>query len=373
MPPEDDCPLIYGAKPGYAEFALDCLARNRPAIVKSHHLVSRWPATRRWRCKDGTLNSDTLEQDCGHHSVTVADCSRRDFSDHVRLERTLSEVLTLWREGAGQSLYIKDWHLAQAEDSVAPAQKHSRLSSSFYEVLDLVEDDWLNRYYLSTTKDDFRFVYLGQAGTLTPVHRDVYCSYSWSTNIVGRKRWWLFPPAQAQWLRQGSQTIFDYRAIDPTAFPNAHRLCPYIIEQAPGETIFVPSGWYHQVENLDLCLSINHNWLNSYCLTNVCRAIIDKVEEVQLALADVKDLLETRSGDPNWQLQWHEVVQRLVEQDSGWSWTTFWQMVDHNSSIDVQQDPVSPSLRPADSFVAEQIARCRAMYSTRPESQIIAI
>ncbi len=32
--------------------------------------------------------------------------------------------------------------------------------------------------------------------------------------------------------------------------------------QGPGEIVFVPSGWWHQVENVSDCLSVNHNWIN---------------------------------------------------------------------------------------------------------------
>jgi hypothetical protein len=37
--------------------------------------------------------------------------------------------------------------------------------------------------------------------------------------------------------------------------------------QEPGEIIFVPSGWHHQVYNLEDTISINHNWLNAYNLS----------------------------------------------------------------------------------------------------------
>ena len=44
---------------------------------------------------------------------------------------------------------------------------------------------------------DYRFVYLGPAGTCTPLHADVLRSYSWSANVAGRKRWRLLPPQHA--------------------------------------------------------------------------------------------------------------------------------------------------------------------------------
>lgn len=33
--------------------------------------------------------------------------------------------------------------------------------------------------------------------------------------------------------------------------------------QGPGEALFVPPSWHHQVQNATPALSINHNWLNA--------------------------------------------------------------------------------------------------------------
>ncbi|GIL99699.1 hypothetical protein Vretimale_4849 [Volvox reticuliferus] len=41
---------------------------------------------------------------------------------------------------------------------------------------------------------DYRFCYLGPAGTWTPLHSDVLRSHSWSANVCGRKRWLMLHP-----------------------------------------------------------------------------------------------------------------------------------------------------------------------------------
>lgn len=66
-----------------------------------------------------------------------------------------------------------------------------------------------------TTTSDFRFTYLGPAGTYTPLHRDVYSSYSWSVNVAGRKMWWLFPPREEVWARilKNGEPVFDVRDL----------------------------------------------------------------------------------------------------------------------------------------------------------------
>lgn len=77
-------------------------------------------------------------------------------------------------------------------------------------------DDWLNYYYCNFADDDFRFVYIGVEGTFTSFHKDVYDSYSWSTNIFGRKLWTFWAPDDGERSHEGAQII-----------------------QEPGETMFV--------------------------------------------------------------------------------------------------------------------------------------
>jgi hypothetical protein len=85
-------------------------------------------------------------------------------------------------------------------------------------------------------RNDYRFTYMGPKGTFTPLHRDVYGSYSWSSNIIGRKRWWLIPPAIKHRFQKYAgphgpgepEMLFDLRELsDPDALDGV-----VIIEQA---------------------------------------------------------------------------------------------------------------------------------------------
>ena len=59
-----------------------------------------------------------------------------------------------------------------------------------------------------------------------------------------------------------------------------------LLLQEPGETIFVPSGWHHTVENLDDSLSINHNWLNAH---NIHWGLALLKQEHAAAAAQIED------------------------------------------------------------------------------------
>lgn len=85
---------------------------------------------------------------------------------------------------------------------------------------------------------------MGSPGTFTPLHCDVYGSYSWSSNICGTKIWRLFPPDQSKWLRRDpdsrtSGMIWDVREVDEKVFKDFGKTEPLTVVQRPGETIFV--------------------------------------------------------------------------------------------------------------------------------------
>lgn len=106
-----------------------------------------------------------------------------------------------WQDHDATSLlYVKDWHLARwvAHQPGLPV---------FYNTPPLFVDDWLNYHYCTFTEDDFRFVYIGVQGTFTPFHKDVYDSYSWSTNVIGTKLWTFWFPGDAHQKGESIQVV----------------------------------------------------------------------------------------------------------------------------------------------------------------------
>lgn len=279
----------------------------------------------------------------GDQIVSVALCDMRDFSDQKREDMRVDDAIT--RMLNGEQLYIKDWHLAL------------RTQSDFYNTPPIFFDDWMNDYYIGNTDDDFRFVYAGSASTFTGLHRDV-CgfkivlifdksdnitdrSYSWSANIIGRKRWVLFPPHTERYLRKqpdnpASEIVYDVRHVDRKIFKDfdkAEKDSTVIIQEA-GQIIFIPSGWYHQVENIDNCISINHNWSNSNCLLDMYASMKEEYLAVESSVMDIKDIIPD-------QREWYEVVNNLFAKSSGWNWTTFFAMLTtalENAGQDLRPD-----------------------------------
>lgn len=242
------------------EFEAHFLRRNVPCILTG---VGRdWLACKEWGC-GGQAALDALAARFGDEEVSVHDCSSTVAGRFRISEMRLADLFALWSRGEGSSLYLKDWNLALNDSS-----------TEYYVTPEHFSRDWLNGHAHSTEQaSDHRFVYIGRGGTFTPLHKDVLCSYSWSFNVAGMKRWWLVRPEDEPLLRGlDGELAHDLRNIDTSVLPNWDenaRARVLQVVQAPGEALFVPSCWVHQVLNeggpTDTIISINHNWLNGFC------------------------------------------------------------------------------------------------------------
>ena len=128
-------------------------------------------------------------------------------------------------------------------------------------------------------------IFIGPQGAVTPLHCDIWNSHAWLAQLVGRKRWILFSPDQRNLL-------YDHRvqpdAPDFDRFPLLKNARPLDCTIGPGDIIFVPSGWAHQVTSLDPTISLTYNYMGpgcfAPCLTNAVRELlIKRVKGVLLA------------------------------------------------------------------------------------------
>lgn len=103
--------------------------------------------------------------------------------------------------------------------------------------------------------------WLGPSGTVTPLH----CDYDDNifAQIWGVKRIFLSPPHHDEFLyvREANAILFgspfDPEAPDFENFPLARHATMIECIMQPGELLYVPAGWYHQVRALSFSLSAN--------------------------------------------------------------------------------------------------------------------
>lgn len=125
----------------------------------------------------------------------------------------------------------------------------------------------------------------------TPFHADVFSSFSWSTNITGTKKWIFFPPNEENKLRDRLGNLpFDIHEEKYKHLMEEESIRSFEVIQRAGQTVFVPSGWHHQVWNLEDTISINHNWFNGCNIHCIWKAMYEKFNEVLREIDDCKDM-----------------------------------------------------------------------------------
>lgn len=103
--------------------------------------------------------------------------------------------------------------------------------------------------------------WIGPAGTVTPLH----CDYDDNifAQIWGTKRIFLSPPHHDEFLYPSEANAilfgspFDPEAPDFDSFPLARQATMIECIVNPGDLLYVPAGWFHQVRALTFSLSSN--------------------------------------------------------------------------------------------------------------------
>ncbi|KAG7614006.1 JmjC domain [Arabidopsis suecica] len=291
---------INGKELSYGDFAERYLAKNQPVVISD--LTEDWRAREDWVSENGNPNLHLFATHFGKSRVQVADCHTREFTDQKRLEMSVTEFVEQWtnKDSIEESvLYLKDWHFVKEYPDYTA-----------YQTPPLFSDDWLNVYldnyqmhedrdsfqkYDQISCSDYRFVYMGGKGSWTPLHADVFRSYSWSANVCGKKRWIFLPPPQSHLVydRYMKNCVYDiFEEVNETKFPGFKKTTWLECIQEPGEIIFVPSGWHHQVYNLEDTISINHNWLNAYNLSWVWDLLWKDYKDTEESIEDIRDICD---------------------------------------------------------------------------------
>jgi ribosomal protein L16 Arg81 hydroxylase len=111
------------------------------------------------------------------------------------------------------------------------------------------------------------FLWFGPAGTITPLHHDVMNVLF--VQLHGRKRFTLVEPG---FTPRVYNEVGVYAEVDPEdpdfdSYPAFRGVPTTSIVLGPGDTLFLPVGWWHRVESLDVSISLsftNFAYLNEF-------------------------------------------------------------------------------------------------------------
>lgn len=117
--------------------------------------------------------------------------------------------------------------------------------------------------------DNFYFMFFGAKGNETHLHIDIDMGHVFHTTFDGKKRFILFPENESRHLYRHPFTVRSYADADHPdfkTFPRMKEAKGYEVILEPGETLFIPAGFWHQVfyEENSFALALrcaNQSWL----------------------------------------------------------------------------------------------------------------
>eukprot|EP00003_Mantamonas_plastica_P023058 TRINITY_DN4046_c1_g1_i1.p1 TRINITY_DN4046_c1_g1~~TRINITY_DN4046_c1_g1_i1.p1 ORF type:complete len:162 (-),score=32.61 TRINITY_DN4046_c1_g1_i1:99-584(-) len=113
------------------------------------------------------------------------------------------------------------------------------------------------------TMNDEALFWLGPKGARTGIHMD-YDPFSFLHQFIGLKRITLIPITETNKIYKSPKYDFlaDLSLVDPwnydkDKYPLYEKAKKLSVVLKPGDTLFVPTGWWHYAESLSTSLSIS--------------------------------------------------------------------------------------------------------------------
>jgi len=232
------------------EFLDRYYAANRPVILTAE--MADWPALAKW-------TPDYLKQAVG--SKTVEFQGDRSISGQFEIYKDAHRrempfdgfIDLLLRPGAGNDAYLTAYN--SARNSAALSMLHPDMG---------FPDKFLTR----EVDEPNGMMWIGPAGTLTSLHHDL--TNNLIAQVVGRKRLLVLPAAEVGKLYNHLHVFSEIADLEDPAlalsrFPRLADARFSVVTLMPGEMIFMPLAWWHQVRSIDFSVTVtytNFRWPN---------------------------------------------------------------------------------------------------------------
>lgn len=238
---------------GAEVFLREHYAASRPALYRG--LVSEWPAL--------AWTPEGLGERFGEREVEVqwgrsSDPLYEPRSNHYKRRVPFRELSAAVSAGPSNDVYLTA-NNGRANGWLAEALLAEVVREGSLGTLDaILEPDAL----LEST-----FVWIGPEGVVTPLHHDL--TNNLFVQVHGRKRFYLASAFEVDALYNHHHVYSSasLRAPDQERCPELARVRVFEVELGPGDVLFLPVGWWHEVEGLSPSISLTFTafrWANSF-------------------------------------------------------------------------------------------------------------
>jgi hypothetical protein len=244
-----------------SDFVNDHLRGNTPVIVTD--AMDTWKAKNAW-------TPDFFVENFGDVETQV-------FNDLFMLVR-IKKLRNYFEKAFGyegdpkrRPAYVRWYSRLNAEDRVPWAdESFAELETDWATPYFLPESDYLLPYCapnetISPANSPFpaRAFFISAKGARTRLHVDPWCTDAILCQFVGEKICLFYEPDQCEYLMD-SEGMVDPANPDLDRFPDFHKAKPlYEDTLKPGEILYVPRGWPHQMDTTSDSISLTWNFVHA--------------------------------------------------------------------------------------------------------------
>lgn len=228
---------------------------KKPALLTE--VANTWPARYKWTVDQLLSNYGDVAFRISQRSSKKITMKLKDYVSYMKCQHD-EDPLYIFDDKFGEAAP------ALLQDYCLP----SLFQEDFFDVLDCNQ------------RPPFRWLIIGPERSGASWHVDPGLTSAWNTLLCGRKRWALYPPGRVPVgvTVHVNEDDGDVNIESPSSLQWWLDVYPFLADQdkplectqLPGETIFVPSGWWHCVLNLDTTIAVTQNFVNTSNFEFVC-------------------------------------------------------------------------------------------------------
>ena len=230
------------------EFNTEFVKTRTPVVITD--AAHSWPAMKKW-------SVDWFHQNHGERNV-----HRRGDAESIQLKEHLDALETSTLEKPVR--YLRNLNIQT---------DWPELLTDITPRVAITDPDWLSSKLMPTgwprVARHLNQLFISGKGTTIPLHFDEWMMHAFITNIDGHKEFTMYAPEDAKYLypKKDYYPVSEFPnpyEVDPIKYPLFCNAKAISIVVGPGESIFIPCGWWHTTRTHSTCISISSNFVNRH-------------------------------------------------------------------------------------------------------------